>query len=96
MKDTQQYSYEDKLTGKCWPNEDKSPSNSTQPDYKGQLCTVGDVEKVTSGSGRDKKIDWARIPGDRKMAISIWDNDGTLNVKIASKTLKESKDDLPF
>ena len=49
MKDTQQYSYEDKLTGKCWPNEDKSPSNSTQPDYKGQLCTVGDVEKVTSG-----------------------------------------------
>ena len=93
MKNAQKYQYEDKLTGKVWRNEDKAPGSTGQPDYKGQLCSVADVAKVTSGEGRDKRIDWAKIPGERKMSISIWDNDGTLNVKIAARTVKE---DLPF
>ncbi len=87
------YNYTDELTGKVWKNEDKG--SSSDPDFKGLLCDVGDVKRVTTGEGRDKKIDWARIPGERKKAISIWNNDGVLNVKIAKRD-KADDGDFPF
>lgn len=94
------YTYTDELTGKTWKNENRS--SQSDPDFKGLLCTVEDVSKVTTGSGRDKKIEWDRIPGERKKAISIWNNDGVLNIKIARRDKKEElfqskkDDDFPF
>jgi len=93
MADTPKYSYTDELTGKVWKNENKS--SSSDPDFKGTLCSVEDVAKVTTGSGRDKQIAWDKIPGERKKAISIWSNDGTLNVKIARRDKKDDGD-FPF
>ena len=99
-EDKVSYNYTDELTGKTWKNENKG--SASDPDFKGLLCTVEDVAKVTSGSGRDKQIDWKRIPGNRKKAISIWNNDGVLNIKIARRDKKEElfqskkDDDFPF
>lgn len=93
MSETPKYSYTDELQGKVWKNENKS--SASDPDFKGTLCATDDVAKVTTGSGRDKKIAWDKIPGERKKAISIWSNDGTLNVKIARRDKKDN-DDFPF
>ena len=95
------YTYTDEMTGKSWRNENKA--SQTDPDFKGLLCTVEDVAKVTSiGPDGKKKIEWDRIPGERKKAISIWNNDGVLNIKVARRDKKEElfqsnkDDDFPF
>ena len=91
-----EYNYEDALQGKLWRNAEKQ-SGSNAPDYKGALCTVQDIQSVTSGSGRDKKIDWKSIPGEKKLSISAWNNDGELNIKVAKRKLKQQGgSDLPF
>lgn len=102
MADTVKYKYTNELTGKSWRNENKA--SQTDPDFKGLLCTVEDVAKVTSkGPDGKKKIEWDRIPGERKKSVSIWNNDGTLNVTIARREKKDElfsssskDDDFPF
>ena len=95
MADNQvKYKYTDELTGKVWANENKS--SASDPDFKGTLCEVGDVQKVTKTVDGKKSIDWNKIPGSRKKAISIWKNDGTLNIKIAKREEASSSDDDPF
>ena len=92
MEENVKYDYTDELTGKLWKNENKS--SASDPDFKGTLCSVEDVARVTTGTGRDKKIDWAKIPGDRKKACSGWVNDGTINIKIAKRTRQDDVDAL--
>tara|TARA_R100000654_G_scaffold10259_2_gene22957 strand:- start:1761 stop:2033 length:273 start_codon:yes stop_codon:yes gene_type:complete len=87
-----QLKYETKLKGKLWKNENKMSADDGKPHYKGQLCTVGDIQKVTTGEGRDKKIDWSKIPQENKLSISAWDNVESLNVTISQAV----KDDMPF
>ena len=95
MSETPKYSYTDELQGKVWKNENKS--SASDPDFKGTLCATEDAAKVTTGSGRDKKIAWDQIPGEKKLACSAWNNDGTLNVKIAKReVVSGGDDDLPF
>jgi len=84
--------YEVKLKGKLWANENKMSADDGKPNYKGQLCTVGDIESVTTGQGKEKRIEWSDIPQENKLSISAWDNNGTLNVSISQAV----KDDMPF
>lgn len=84
--------YEVKLKGKLWANEKKMSATDGKPNYKGQLCTVGDIEEVTTYQGEEKRIEWGDIPQENKLSISAWDNNGTLNVSISQAV----KDDLPF
>jgi hypothetical protein len=90
-------SYEDKYQGKLWPNEDKkSPSD---PDFKGTVNTVADLEAVSKMVDGKKQIDYSAIPSEKKLSISLWKNQGkdgktTLNIKIAKKN--ESDDNIPF
>lgn len=81
--------YVDTHQGKLWANEEKTSPGA--PDFKGQVCTTEDIQKVTStGTDGKKSIDWSRIPSENKLSVSLWKNqekDGTvtLNLKVAKK-----------
>tara|TARA_R110001592_G_scaffold27006_8_gene100572 strand:+ start:515 stop:844 length:330 start_codon:yes stop_codon:yes gene_type:complete len=81
--------YEDRFQGKLWINENKSSQND--PDFKGQLTTVADVQAVTTTREGKKIIDYSAIPSEKKLTVSLWKNmskDGKaeLNIKVAQKS----------
>ena len=81
--------YVDTHQGKLWANDEKTSPGA--PDFKWQVCTTEDIQKVTStGPDGKKSIDWSKIPSENKLSVSLWKNqekDGsvTLNLKVAKK-----------